>query len=56
VKSVALFQAGDPTRYLVSGGAGARIYVKEERGGFHHYLVIEVDGDSVSVTINRVDG
>ena len=56
VKNVAPFRAGDSTRYLVSGGAGARIYIKEEHGGFHHYLVIEVDGDSVSVTINRIDG
>ncbi len=56
VKNVVPFRAGDPTCYLVSGGAGARIYVQEENGGFHHYLVIEVDGDSVSVTINRIDG
>ncbi len=54
VENVALFEAGDPTRYLVSGGAGARIYVKEEKGGFHHYLLIEVNGNKVSVKINRV--
>ncbi len=54
VKSVTTFTAGDPTRYLVSGGAGAGIYVKEEQGGFHHYLLVEVDGDKVSITIHRI--
>ena len=54
VKTVSLYKAGDPTRYLVSGGAGAGIYVKEEQGGFHHYLLVEVDGDNVSVIIKRV--
>ncbi|MBC8554268.1 MAG: hypothetical protein H8D23_32060 [Candidatus Brocadiales bacterium] len=51
-----LFKAGDPTRYLVSGGAGSGIYVPEEKGGFHHYLIFEVDGDSVSVKTHKVDG
>jgi len=54
VKSVSPFKAGDPVRYLVSGGAGAKIYVKEEVGGFHHYLNVTVDGDDISVTIHRV--
>ncbi len=56
VTNVPPFKTGDPTRYLVSGGAGAGIYVPEEKGGFHHYLIFEVDGDSVSVKIHRVDG
>lgn len=54
VKSVSPFKAGDPTRYLVSGGAGAKIYVKPEEGGYHHYLNVTVEGDTVSVTIHRV--
>lgn len=54
-KTVTPFKAGDPTRYLVSGGAGAAIYVQSADGGFHHYLIIEVDGDSVLVKINRMD-
>jgi len=56
VTTVAPFKAGDPTHYLISGGAGAGIYVPEEKGGFHHYLLFEVDGDNVSVTIHRVGG
>lgn len=54
VNTVAPFKAGEPTRYLVSGGAGAAIYVPPADGGFHHYLIIEVDGDNVSVEINRI--
>ena len=55
VTTVAPFQAGDPTRYLISGGAGAPFY----QGGpqpwaFHHYLLFQVDGSNVTVTINRV--
>jgi Calcineurin-like phosphoesterase len=55
IKTVAPFKVGDPTRYLVSGGAGATIYVQPANGGFHHYLIIEVDGDNVFVKINRMD-
>ena len=54
ISTVPLFKAGDPTRYLVSGGAGAQIYVPCAGGGFYHYLVFEVDGDTVSVKIHRV--
>ena len=41
------FKAGEPTRYLVSGGAGAR-------GGDYHYLLVEVNGDTVSVTMKPI--
>lgn len=51
---VAPFTAGEATRYLVSGGAGAKIWVAEEKGGFHHYLLVEVEGEKVSVVIKRV--
>jgi hypothetical protein len=50
--SVATFYAGtSTTQYLVSGGAGAHL----DSGGFYHYLVFEVNGNEVNVTINRVD-
>ncbi len=55
MKNIAPYQAGEPTRYLVSGGGGARMYIDAEKGGFHHYLVFEVDGENVSVKIHRVD-
>lgn len=47
------FNKGDETIYLVSGGAGAPLYV-ESKWHFFHYLVFEVDGDQVSVTIKRL--
>ncbi len=55
VTDVEPFKAGDPTRYLISGGAGAGIYVPAEKGGFHHYLLFDVDGNNVSVKIHRID-
>jgi len=54
--SIAPFKAGDPTVYLVSGGAGAKISETPQNGGFNHYLIFNIDGDNVSVTINRLDG
>ncbi len=56
VTTVSPFKVGDPTRYLISGGAGAGIYVPEDKGGFHHYLLFEVNGETVSVTIHRING
>lgn len=55
VTTVAPFKAGDPTQYLVSGGAGASFYKGQPQlWAFHHYLLFEVDGADVTVTIKRV--
>ena len=51
---VAPFKSGDPTHYLISGGAGASMKYFPLPGGFHHYLLFEVDGENVSVTIKRI--
>ena len=51
---VAPFKSGDPTQYLISGGAGASMKYFPLPGGFHHYLLFEVDGENVSVTIKRI--
>ena len=40
--------------YLVTGGAGAPISHPGTTGHFYHYLVFDVDGDDISVTIERV--
>jgi len=53
--TVTPYKAGEPTRYLVSGGAGAKIFVSAQNGGFNHYLIFEVNGDDVFVKINRID-
>jgi len=51
---VPAYIAGEPTRYLVSGGAGAPIWVKPDEGGFHHYLIFQVDGPRVTVALKRL--
>ena len=51
---VAPFKYGDATQYLISGGAGASMKYFPLPGGFHHYLLFEVDGDNISVTIKRI--
>jgi 3',5'-cyclic AMP phosphodiesterase CpdA len=52
--TVVPFKSGDPTQYLISGGAGASMKYFPLPGGFHHYLLFEVDGDNISVTIKRI--
>jgi Calcineurin-like phosphoesterase len=42
-----------PPYYLVSGGAGAPL--KNLPGGFYHYLVFKVDGNSVSPSLVKVE-
>jgi Calcineurin-like phosphoesterase len=48
--------AGDEPYYLISGGAGAPIHdLGQKPGHFYHYLVFDVSGDEVSVTIHKLD-
>jgi hypothetical protein len=55
VTTVRSFTAGDSTRYLISGGAGASFYHGQPQlWAFHHYLLFEVNGQNVNVTIKRV--
>jgi Calcineurin-like phosphoesterase len=55
VTTIQQFTAGDSTRYLVSGGAGAPFYNGQPGlWAFHHYLLFEVNGSNVNVTIHRV--
>jgi len=53
VTDVPGWKPGDPTVHLVSGGAGAPL--NKGKWGFHHYLVFNVDGDTVSVKLIRLD-
>lgn len=32
----------DGVRYVITGGAGARLYASPKKGGFHHYVVVRV--------------
>lgn len=43
-----------PPYYLVSGGAGAPLK-KHTPGSFFHYLVFQVDGDTITPTLIKVD-
>jgi len=52
VTDVPGWTAGDPIRYLVSGGAGAPL--NEGKWGFYHYLVFTVDGVRVSVKLVKL--
>jgi UDP-2,3-diacylglucosamine pyrophosphatase LpxH len=38
-------------QYFVAGGAGAPFYAPPEKGGFSHYLVVEMKGDQLSYKI-----
>lgn len=44
----------DGVPYYVTGGAGAQLYVPPELGGFHHFIVVRVKGDQVSVEMKKV--
>ena len=54
VSTVPVFRAGGPTRYLISGGAGASFWDPSQIWAFHHYLVFQVSGEAVNVTIKRL--
>lgn len=43
-----------PPDYLVTGGAGAPLK-KDTPGSFFHYLVFQVDGDTITPTLIKVD-
>lgn len=55
VDTIAPFKVGDPPVYLVSGGGGANMFGRSEAdGGFHHYLIFQVDGDNITVQIHKI--
>ncbi len=35
---------------IITGGAGAVLYADEEKGGFYHFIVVDVKGDRVEAT------
>jgi 3',5'-cyclic AMP phosphodiesterase CpdA len=42
--------------HVITGGAGAPLYVKDEEGGFNHFLYVTVDGSQVSAEVIDRDG
>jgi len=41
----------DGVRYVVTGGAGAKLHDSELEGGFYHYCVVTVRGNKVSIAV-----
>ena len=48
------FQQRDGVPYYISGGGGAPLYMAPELGGFHHFLLVQVQGDQVEVQLHKV--
>jgi predicted phosphodiesterase len=46
----------DGIPHIIAGGGGAPLYAKDEDGGFHHYVLVTVDGDRVSGEVVDVNG
>jgi len=46
----------DGIRHVIAGGGGAPLYAKDEDGGFHHYVLVTVDGDKVSGEVVDING
>jgi predicted phosphodiesterase len=42
--------------YITTGGAGAPLYADDLNGGFHHFIVMNVDGDTVEGEVIDSDG
>ena len=46
----------DGIPHVIAGGGGAPLYASDEDGGFHHYVLVTVDGDNVSGEVVDVNG
>lgn len=46
----------DGVPYIITGGGGAPLYAKDANGGFHHFILVTVDGDAVIGEAVDVDG
>lgn len=47
-------QEKDGIHYFITGGAGAPLYAPPERGGFYHYLLLQVMGTTFTVDVHRI--
>jgi len=46
----------DGITHIITGGGGAPMYLKDEEGGFFHFVLVTVDGDKVSGDVVAVNG
>ncbi|MGA2192432.1 MAG: metallophosphoesterase [Nitrospirota bacterium] len=37
--------------HIITGGGGAPLYTSDKRGGFHHYVLVSVNDDSVCIKV-----
>lgn len=42
--------------HITTGGGGAPLYADEKDGGFHHYVLVNVDGEKVSGEVVDIGG
>lgn len=47
-------QERDGVDYVITGGAGAPLYAPPDRGGFYHYLMVEITGDTYRIDVHRL--
>jgi 3',5'-cyclic AMP phosphodiesterase CpdA len=46
----------DGIPYVITGGGGAPLYADDVNGGFHHYLLLTVDGERVAGEVVDING
>ncbi len=46
----------DNVLHIITGGGGAPLYAEDAQGGFHHYILVTVEGDRVSAEVIDVNG
>ncbi len=42
--------------HITTGGGGAPLYAGEKEGGFHHFILVTIDGEMVSVEVIDING
>ncbi|SPQ00875.1 putative Metallophosphoesterase [Candidatus Sulfobium mesophilum] len=42
--------------HVITGGGGALLYTNEEKGGFYHFILVTVDGDTVKGEVIDING
>ncbi len=42
------------TTYIITGGAGAPLYLPPMLGGFYHYVRFDIDGEKISTSVVRL--
>jgi 3',5'-cyclic AMP phosphodiesterase CpdA len=51
-----LRQIVDGINHVITGGGGAPLYADDKNGGFHHFVLVTVDGDNVSGEVVDING